>query len=329
MSVFPFFVRGNQTRILSSLQPDVYHDFATTSTNLSTPVSWTWDPSVNCGNSAEDGRNTGTETTQFFESNSGNVSATFNSSTYRRFSSLNSLLLETDSSIQATCGQNNTAERIEISTSNSGSTYMTNVGTLPSTIWMGYSLRIPVMDMTNPTTLLQFRNINVSGSPRTQLLYYPVAYGAFSGNLNGLILRTGTGTGTDYESGANGSTILVPESSFQVGGWYDIVIELRLDTAATGTARVWINYAGATDSAVNLSYASPTASLSSIITSFGNFPHIRWGVYRHASADLLPSAIAPADQHMDMALSNFRMKFDPNNTGLGVDGFNAVIPRAA
>ena len=256
---------------------------------------------INCGDSKQDGRDKVNSTTTYHVSNSGNSIVHFGVTDQVRYPGTHSVLMHTDANILATCNQNNTVERAEISQyDNWRKPGRAQEG---NTVWMGWSEMLTDIDESNTATVLQFRSNCGSGSPACEIYMRPKRL---------LQLRT--------------REIPVYKNLFTVkeNVWYDWIVELKYSKTNTGYVKVWVYEAGDSNT---YSYSdTPTGQIlnNPTMLSTDGCPHLRWGVYRWESGDKKPWAIPEHDRLMTKYIGPARWKF---GNDLGAEGFEAVKPR--
>ncbi|MEM6630472.1 MAG: discoidin domain-containing protein [Bacteroidota bacterium] len=247
-----------------------------------------WGKANNCGGGNQPGSKGNTQGSR----------VTFGSTEERRFSGSFSVKHWTNANLEETCNQNFTAERAEISSYGPYRDMGVQEG---QTLWMGWSEKWTDLDMSHVTTTMQFRSNCGAGSPATQI-------NMASGAILQLMTRTQGQQRRDIG--------IVKENK-----WYDWVIEIKYSKGNDGYIKVWRKEVG-TNQPFN--YANPTAQLNTpTMLPTDNCPHIRWGVYRHQSADKRPGAIRPEDRYVVKFTGPTKMHLGNN---LGATGFNIVKP---
>jgi len=256
---------------------------------------------INCGDPNQDGRDPVNSTDTYHVSNSGNSIVHIGVTDQLRYSGTHSVMMYTDASIYATCNQNNSVERAELSVNDDWRA--TGRAAEGQTVWMGWSEKWTDIDESHTATILQFRSNCGAGSPATQINMKP---------NRELELRT------------REDPVYKSLGTIQEDVWYDWIVEIKYSKGYDGYIKVWIYEAGDSD---NYSYNdTPTGQIlnNPTMLSTDGCPHLRWGVYRWESGDLMPSAINVDDQMMVRYVGPARWKYGNN---LGTAGFDAVKPR--
>ncbi len=249
-----------------------------------------WKKAYNCGNTDQPGGQDNTKT----------VRITFGSTEQQRFNNSPSVKFWTDASVLETCNQNNTAERAEL---NAEAPYRSFGAKEGETVWFGWSDKWTDIDDSHTTTFLQFRNNCGSGGPGTQLVMSP-----------GKKLKIKT-----YEQKA------ADIGTIQEDKWYDFVAEIKYSKSNNGYIKVWM-FEGNQEFPNHAYTTTPSAQILNTKTMRPDdaCPHLRWGVYRHESADKLPGQIKAEDRVVIRYMGPLRMELGGN---LGATGFEAVVPR--
>ncbi len=271
-----------------------------------------WNRMINCGDPNQPGGIGNTQGSKI----------TFGTDKEQRFPGTFSVELWTNSEFEESCNQNFSAERAEISVSK---TYRDLGAKEGATVWFGWSEKYTDIDRSHTSTLMQFRNQCGSGSPKTAIVYRREGRD-YGGALNGISLHAGEGTGygVDGKIYGNKHVVVIPAKELKEGTWYDWVVEVKLSRKNDGYIRVWVATSG-TDGDVTLNYGQPTAAIENATTMNDDCPHIRWGVYRHESADKKPSQIKPEDHLMIKYVGPTRFHI---GNDLKEEGFNLVVPRS-
>ena len=251
-----------------------------------------WIKGINCGDPNAPGG----------ENNTKGVKITFGSTKQQRFSNSPSVELFTNANIQETCGSNKTAERAELFAE---SAYRTMGAKEGATVWLGWSDKWTDIDESHTATVLQFRSRCGGGNPAIELMMSP---------NRKLQIRSSSRRG-------NIDIVQIKEDV-----WYDFVAEIKYSKGTNGYLKVWAFEAGSNQNPNYTYNSTPTASISNIYTMYSgdDCPHLRWGIYRHESADKAPSQINSADRYMVRYIGPVRMKVGNN---LGKNGFDAVKAR--
>ena len=250
-----------------------------------------WNKAINCGGGNQPGSKGNTQGSK----------VTFGSTEERRYPGSFSVKHWTNANLEETCNQNFTAERAEISAYDKYRALGVREG---QTFWMGWSEKWTELDMSHVTTCLQFRSNCGPGSPAAQINMLPGAK---------LQLKTRTQGQRTVDIGTVKEDV-----------WYDFVVEIKYSKGNDGYFKVWRKEVGTNQS---FNYANPVAQLNTPTMLPGdNCPHIRWGVYRHQSADKKPPAIAPADRYVVKYTGPTKMHVGNN---LGAAGFDIVKPEGS
>ncbi|MEM9719504.1 MAG: discoidin domain-containing protein [Bacteroidota bacterium] len=251
-----------------------------------------WLKGINCGDPNAPGG----------ENNTKGVKITFGSTKQQRFSNSPSVELFTNANIQETCGPNKTAERAELFAE---SAYRTMGAKEGATVWLGWSDKWTDIDESHTSTVLQFRSRCGGGNPAIELMMSP---------NRKLQIRSSSRRG-------NIDIVQIKEDV-----WYDFVAEIKYSKSNNGYLKVWAIEAGNNQNPNHVYSSTPTAAITNIYTMYSedDCPHLRWGIYRHESADKSPSQINSADRYMVRYIGPIRMKVGNN---LGKNGFDAVKPR--
>jgi len=249
---------------------------------------------ISCGSSAN-------STTTYYVSKYGNAIIQFGVTDQVRFPGTHSVMMHTDASIYAPCGQNNTAERAEIHVN--ADWRRPGRAKEGNTVWMGWSEIWTDVDESHTADIIQFRSNCDTGSPACEVYMQPNRH---------LLLRT--------------RQIPVYKSlgTIKEDVWYDWIVEIKYSKTDSGYIKVWLYEA---DDPENYSYSDPpTAQILNNPTMLADdeCPHLRWGVYRWESGDKMPAAIRPEDHLMTKYVGPSRWKYGNN---LGAAGFDAVKPR--
>ena len=249
-----------------------------------------WKRAYNCGKTEQPGGQDYTKT----------VKITYGSTERQRFPNSPSVKFWTDASINETCNQNKTAERAEL---NAEASYRSVGAKEGETMWFGWSDMWTDIDNSHITTFLQFRNNCGSGGPGVELVMH-------AGKE--LKIRTFENNFADI-------------GTIRENVWYDFVAEIKYSKSNNGYIKVWM-FEGNSQFPNHAYTATATAQVLNTKTMKPDdaCPHLRWGVYRHQSADKYANQIKPEDRVVVRHMGPVRIHRGSN---LGANGFKRVVPR--
>ena len=175
-----------------------------------------------------------------------------------------------------------------------------------STVWFGWSEKWTEIDDSHTTSAMQIRSNCSSGSPATKINMLPGKR---------LVLKIREMPGFPVK--------VVDIVRIKEGVWYDFVMEVKYSKKNDGYVKVWVHEVGTNAS---FSYNNPSAQVlrNPTMLAGDNCPHVRWGIYRHQSADKKPGQIRQEDRMVIKYVGPVKIHLGNN---LGANGFEIVRPK--